>query len=374
MRVLVVGGPSFARRTGSTRWLHHEVQQIPYQLPEMVQFTSGYDIATVEPRKILEFAAAVKNFDVVLCEVPEAMLLVLAWRRFGLKPWPVVALEVDAQRRARRLREHLRAIGEHDPWPDMRVAPWLVWLAATDAQRDVLVAERVAPERIRRINGSTAAFSLFDPGVDRLLDGGPEVDGATAEGLPSGRVIVAGTGRRDPVTCARAAALVRDIPMTFVTRQVESFQKRLRAEGLDPPALMEWMDELPLERFIALLKRNRVLVVPLEAGQGDGGHTTVALAHRVGLPVVCSAIPGVIDYVRDEHDALLPAPGDAGALARAIERLWSDGELRARLAANGKRTEQGRTREMVPRLADALDEARAGLESFAGWPPPGANR
>lgn len=60
-------------------------------------------------------------------------------------------------------------------------------------------------------------------------------------------------------------------------------------------------------------------------------------AMRAGLPVVASAITGsgVGEVVLDGQSGLLAAPGDADALAGAIERLH-DGAMRARLGAAGR--------------------------------------
>jgi glycosyltransferase involved in cell wall biosynthesis len=50
-----------------------------------------------------------------------------------------------------------------------------------------------------------------------------------------------------------------------------------------------------------------------------------------GLPVVASRIGQVAELIEDEVNGLLCAPGDARALARAIDRLRREPELRCRL-------------------------------------------
>src|SRR5207245_10772555 len=48
-------------------------------------------------------------------------------------------------------------------------------------------------------------------------------------------------------------------------------------------------------------------------------------------PVVATAIPGTVDMVEDGVSALLVPPGDATALAEAIDRLLGDEAMRRRL-------------------------------------------
>jgi glycosyltransferase involved in cell wall biosynthesis len=57
-----------------------------------------------------------------------------------------------------------------------------------------------------------------------------------------------------------------------------------------------------------------------------------------GKAVIVSAAGGAAELVADDVDALTFAPGDAGALARAIGRVAADAPLRARLGAAARRT------------------------------------
>ena len=55
-------------------------------------------------------------------------------------------------------------------------------------------------------------------------------------------------------------------------------------------------------------------------------------AQAVGLPVVASAVGGIPEFVRHEQTGLLFPPGDRAALQRCVLALWSNRELRQRLA------------------------------------------
>lgn len=76
----------------------------------------------------------------------------------------------------------------------------------------------------------------------------------------------------------------------------------------------------------------------VEDAKGDVEGLGVVLieAQMHGLPVIASESGGIVDIVEHERTGLLVPPGDAPRLAGAIERLASDGPLRARLSAAGR--------------------------------------
>ena len=65
----------------------------------------------------------------------------------------------------------------------------------------------------------------------------------------------------------------------------------------------------------------------------EGYGVAVREAMAWGRPVVATAVGGLPDAVEDGVTGLLVAPGDAGALRTALERLLGDAEMRARLGA-----------------------------------------
>jgi glycosyltransferase involved in cell wall biosynthesis len=70
----------------------------------------------------------------------------------------------------------------------------------------------------------------------------------------------------------------------------------------------------------------------------EGVPVVLMEAMATGLPVVTSGLAGIPELVRDGVDGLLVPPGRADLLAAAIERLATDGDLRARLGAAGRAT------------------------------------
>jgi len=89
----------------------------------------------------------------------------------------------------------------------------------------------------------------------------------------------------------------------------------------------------------------------------EGFGLVVLEALAAGLPVVASDIPVFAEYLEDGESALLVPPGDAAALAGALQKLAGDPELRRRLAAGGQ--------PLVERFTWAAS-ARTHREIYAG--------
>ncbi|MDA8276047.1 MAG: glycosyltransferase [Actinomycetota bacterium] len=117
------------------------------------------------------------------------------------------------------------------------------------------------------------------------------------------RVVAAGDGPLRDELLARRHALGLDDRVAFLGARPDAV--RLMA-GADILALSSHYEGLP--------------VVLMEAS-------------GLGLPVVATAVGGIPEVLTDGADALLVPPGDASALADALERMALDDVLRARLGA-----------------------------------------
>ena len=82
-----------------------------------------------------------------------------------------------------------------------------------------------------------------------------------------------------------------------------------------------------------LLAHSDVFVL---SSRSEGFPVSVLEAMAAGLPVVATDVGGVAEAVEDGETGLLVPATDAEALARALERLLADGELRRRLGAAGR--------------------------------------
>jgi glycosyltransferase involved in cell wall biosynthesis len=84
----------------------------------------------------------------------------------------------------------------------------------------------------------------------------------------------------------------------------------------------------------AVLANAHVVLVPSVWPEAFGLTALEALA--AGCPVVASAAGGLLDLVRHDETGLLVPPGDATALAGAVNRLLADQSLRTRLGHAGR--------------------------------------
>jgi glycosyltransferase involved in cell wall biosynthesis len=74
-------------------------------------------------------------------------------------------------------------------------------------------------------------------------------------------------------------------------------------------------------------------VVVQPSREEQSGTLAVLEALRLGRPLVASAVDGIPEDLTDGETALLVPPGDAGALASALERVIGDEALRRRLGS-----------------------------------------
>ena len=93
------------------------------------------------------------------------------------------------------------------------------------------------------------------------------------------------------------------------------------------------------EELRATYATSDVLVLPsiLDArGDTEGLGVVLLEAMSYGVPVVASDIGGITDIVEHDRSGLLVPPGDAAALAEALEQLARDASLARRLGSAGE--------------------------------------
>jgi phosphatidylinositol alpha-mannosyltransferase len=109
-------------------------------------------------------------------------------------------------------------------------------------------------------------------------------------------------------------------------------------------------------RKLAELARADVVCAPSLHGESFGMVLTEAFA--AATPVLASDIPGYRDVLRDGHDGLLVAPGDALALAEALRALALDPSMRARMASAAReRAERFAWPHVAAEVLDCYEQA-----------------
>lgn len=100
--------------------------------------------------------------------------------------------------------------------------------------------------------------------------------------------------------------------------------------GLSP--YVKFLGTMEHERIMGLYRQAHIHVV---SSLGEGVPRVIMESWAASLPLVTTAVGGIPGMVKHEDNGLLVPPGDAAALAAAIERVINDGELRRRLIRNG---------------------------------------
>jgi glycosyltransferase involved in cell wall biosynthesis len=122
--------------------------------------------------------------------------------------------------------------------------------------------------------------------------------------------------------------------LTWIGRGKLEDEVRGRAEALGIDGLLTLDGYVPFGRPLLDLYRRADIFVHVSLTEGVPQVLVEALA--CGTPIVATAVGGVTQALAEGRAGLLVPPGDAAALADAIDALVSDAELRARIVAYGR--------------------------------------
>jgi glycosyltransferase involved in cell wall biosynthesis len=350
MRFLLAGGAPQAGPAG--RWGGHSWHPA-WQFHDYIRQRGGESLPEIDTRKVDAFVDESIAYDGVFCESRMAVMLAHEWQRRSLAPRVVLALQVhslDPVLAVRRWYQHTASV---DPWSAALATPAISWLAPTSRQRDLLLEAGVASERVHRLHIGASIFSLLTSDVDV----GARAPSHPRAAVYDGAVVFPGNGRRDWATVLRAALGLADLPCVVVGGKRQVLERHLGSWQAPWPANLSHVESVPFGEFVDIVRRARVVVVPLLAGDGDGGHTTVVLANRLGVPVVCTDSSTLSEYGESERTCLKAGPGDGQGLAAAIRRAWTDEALRDRLVREGQEFERELDRLFNDDLGRAIDRA-----------------
>lgn len=103
---------------------------------------------------------------------------------------------------------------------------------------------------------------------------------------------------------------------------------------------MSFAGVLPVTEALGRVAGCSVFALPcVTAPNGDMDGIPVALMEAMGMgaPSVSTRLSGIPELIEDGVSGLLVEPGDAAALAGALEKLITDRDLAGRLGENGRR-------------------------------------
>jgi len=356
-QMLIVGGATVT--DSPPEWEGYHCICYPRSRARFCHLRQGVWTPRIEPRMVDEFAVEAARYDAVFCETHEALILVTEWAERGIPARPILALEVDGLRGADALAGWYQATRGYDPVPALLRAPWVSWIATSMEQAARLTTAGIEPDFLHRVPTGASLFSMLSARAAALLSGAG-LPGADVE-LTAGTVLFPGNGRRDWAAIVGAVLAMPDLPCCIVGSSVRELERRFAAHKARWPPNLRHVESVPLEHYIELVHAARVAVVPLQPGRGDGGHSTIAIVHRLGVPLVCTDSPALTEYVDGGRAAQLCAPGDVQGLVRAIRAVLDDAGLRGALATGGRRAEQLRDEGFRTGLRAAITRARASL-------------
>ncbi|NLC58147.1 MAG: glycosyltransferase family 4 protein [Armatimonadetes bacterium] len=151
-----------------------------------------------------------------------------------------------------------------------------------------------------------------------------------------------GRERRDYATLAAAAARL-DCPVRILARSPWS---RQRGDAAGPAAggNVSFLPGVSYPELRDLYRRARVVAVPVAAVDFQAGITALLEAMAMARPVVATANPGLKEAFADGEAGLWVPPGDAVALARALNYLLDHPVEAAAMGRRGRElVEQGMT-------------------------------
>ncbi|MEZ6233642.1 MAG: glycosyltransferase [Phycisphaerales bacterium] len=172
-------------------------------------------------------------------------------------------------------------------------------------------------------------------------------------------ITIVGDGPEMPNLRSKAAAIHDTRPDAGPE---EALRRRSGSSNDGPPIRQPAITLLgaqPNPRVRALMLEADLFALPCRVAPGgdrDGIPVVLMEAMAAGVPAISGRLPAIEELIEHDATGLLVEPGDATALAAALERLMDDPSLRARLAAAGRQRVIDEFSEAanIPRLMQAL--------------------
>lgn len=225
--------------------------------------------------------------------------------------------------------------------------------------RVITVSEHMKA-RIRKGPTPDSIIRIVPTGVDTLPIANKRATFRAAHGIAEDAVVVGTVSR---VSVEKGHAHLIDA-MTKLRERCPSLHAMIVGQGPEKAVLEEHVQRLRIQQTVtftgfcddlsAALSAMDIFAQP--SVQQEGLPTAILEAQAAGLPVIASDIGGVCESV---HGGMLVPPGDATALANALESWWKDPATPRAIgaAAQAHMKQYFSIDSMVRRVADIYDEA-----------------
>jgi phosphatidyl-myo-inositol dimannoside synthase len=136
----------------------------------------------------------------------------------------------------------------------------------------------------------------------------------------------------------------RDLHLCVAGDGPERARLEARASALGIASRVHWCGRLEARQLALAYRSANLFVFPSHTVRRSNGWIDAETMGRVlceanasGLPVLAAASGGIPSVIRNGKNGVLFREADAGALAKAIEAMMADAQLRDRLAAEGRK-------------------------------------
>lgn len=157
----------------------------------------------------------------------------------------------------------------------------------------------------------------------------PPLKTLPAKEIAGAYMAVLGGEARDYEVLCRTAHLCPETKFVAIARP-HNF------DGLSPPANLDVRFNLPFDQAWGLVAHAQAALIPLRSRDTPCGLVTLVGAMHLGKAQIVTEAAGVSDYIRNEDTGILTPPGDADAMAAAVQRLNQDPALAARFGDRAK--------------------------------------
>ena len=157
--------------------------------------------------------------------------------------------------------------------------------------------------------------------------------------------------RKDVATLLDAIARLPVATLRVVGTGAELARLQKQATRLQLADRVQFLGHVSFERLAAEYKRAHVFCLP---SRQEGFGIVFLEAMAAGLPIIAARAAAVPEVVADGECGILVPPGDAPALAEALEQLLADAKERRRLGDAGRRRVE---RYDAPKVAALFLEA-----------------
>ncbi len=180
-----------------------------------------------------------------------------------------------------------------------------------------------------------------------------------------GPIMSAGVAKRDYNTLIAALSQLPEYHTElFISSKFgDQLQRKVKIHVPKWVKVVDWVSE---EELIKRYHRMRFMIVPLEATTHSGAGINAAIeASAIGKAVIATRTGGMETFVQDGETGILVPPHDVQAMKDAIQTLWTQPALAARMGIAGRRYVKKRFDPQKVNANISLFIERLGKQQFA---------